>query len=149
MLQSISFICDDMQQVVTSVYPYLCEDSINGIVNGFDMQVLDDSHEENLNLLSFLIQFCNSDCINQEVVHKETIDFSVSKVLICTLILFLIRLCMGRFWHSLKFRYISFVRTEIKSSLKFSQITAASENSTMLLIRNRSWQLNFIACLLS
>ena len=149
MLQSILLICDDMQQVVTSVYPYLCEDSIDGTVNGFDMQVLDDSHEENLNLLSFLIQFCNSDCINQEVVHKESIDFSVFKVLICTLILFLIRLYMGRFWHNLKSRYIPFVRTKIKSSLKFSQITAASENSIKLLVRNRAWQLNFIACLLS
>lgn len=46
------------------------------------MQVLLDPLEENLNLPSFPIKFCNSDCINREVISEESIGFSDSKVLI-------------------------------------------------------------------
>lgn len=38
--------------------------------------------KEDLNLPSFSIQLCNSDCINREVISEESIDFSVSKILL-------------------------------------------------------------------
>lgn len=82
-LQSILLLRDDKQQVVTNGYPYLCVDSIAGCtIKGLYMQVLLDSLEEDLNLPSFLIQLCNSDCINREVISVGSIDCIVSKVLI-------------------------------------------------------------------
>ena len=82
-LQSILLLRDDKQQVVTNGYPYLRVDSIAGCtVKGLDVQVLLDPLEEDLNLPSFSIQLCNSDCINREVISEESIDFPVSKVLI-------------------------------------------------------------------
>ena len=82
-LQSILLLRDDKQQVVTNGYPYLRVDSIAGCtVQGLDVQVLLDPLEEDLNLPSFSIQLCNSDCINREVISEESIDFSVYKVLI-------------------------------------------------------------------
>ena len=82
-LQSILLFRDDKQQVVTNGYPYLHVDSIAGCtVKGLDVQVLLDAFEEDLNLPSFSIQLCNGDCINREVISEESIDFSVSKVLI-------------------------------------------------------------------
>ena len=84
-LQSILLLRDDKQQVVTNGYPYLRVDSIAGCtVKGLDVQVLLDPLEEDLNLPSFSIQLCNSDCINREVISEESIDFPVSKVLILT-----------------------------------------------------------------
>ena len=81
-LQSILLLRDDKQQVVTNGYPYLRVGSIAGCtVKGLDVQVLLDPLED-LNLPSFSIQLCNSDCINREVISEESIDFSVSKVLI-------------------------------------------------------------------
>ncbi len=78
-LQSILFLRDDKQQVVTNGYPYLCVDSIAGCaVKGLDVQVLFDPLEEDLNLSSFSIQLCNSDYVNREVVCEEPIDLSVS-----------------------------------------------------------------------
>ena len=82
-LQSILLLRDDKQQVVTNGYPYLRVDSIvDCTVKGLDVQVLLDPLEEDPNLPSFLIQLCNSDCINREVISEESIDFVVSKVLI-------------------------------------------------------------------
>ncbi len=82
-LQSILPLRDDKQQVVTNGYPYLRVDSITGCaVKGLDMQVLFDLLKEDLNLPSFPIKFCNSYCINREVISEESVDFSVSKVLI-------------------------------------------------------------------
>ena len=82
-LQSILPLRDDKQQVVTNGYPYLRVDSITGCtIKGLDVQVLLDPLEEDLNLTPFSIQLCNSDCINREVISEESIDFSVSKVLI-------------------------------------------------------------------
>lgn len=82
-LQSILLLRDDKQQVVTNGYPYLRVDSIAGCtVKGLDMQMLLDPLEEDLNLPSFSIQLCKIDCVNQEVVSKEPIDLSISKVLI-------------------------------------------------------------------
>ena len=82
-LQSILLLRDDKQPVVTNGYPYLSVDSIVGCtVKGLDMQVLLDPLEEDLNLPFFSIQLCNSDCINREVISEESIDFSVSKILL-------------------------------------------------------------------
>ena len=82
-LQSILLLRDDKQQVVTNGYPYLRVDrSADCTVKGLDVQVLLDPLEEDVNLPSFSIQLCNSDCINREVISEESIDFSVSKVLI-------------------------------------------------------------------
>lgn len=81
--QSILLLRDDKQQVVTNGYPYLRVDSIAGCsVKGLDVQVLLDPLEEDLNLPSFSIQLCNSDCVNREVISEEPIDHSVSKVFI-------------------------------------------------------------------
>ena len=82
-LKSTLFLRDDKQQVVTNGYPYLRVDSIAGCtIKGLDMQVLVDPLEEDLILPSFLIKFCISYCINREVISEESVDFSVSKVLI-------------------------------------------------------------------
>ena len=82
-LQSILLLRDDKQQVVTNGYSYLRVDSIAGCaVKGLDMQMLLDPLEEDLNLPSFSIQFCNSNCVNREVVREEPIYLSVSKAFI-------------------------------------------------------------------
>ena len=82
-LQSILLFRNDKQQIVTNGYPYLRVDSITCCtVNGLDVQALLDPLEEDLNLPSFSIQLCNSDCVNREVICEEAIDLSVSKVLI-------------------------------------------------------------------
>ena len=82
-LQSILLLRDDKRLIVTNGYPYLRVDSFAGCaVKGLNMQVLLDPLEEDLNLSSFSIQLCNSDCVNREVVSEEPIDLSVSKVLI-------------------------------------------------------------------
>ena len=82
-LQSILLLRDNKQQVVTNGYPYLHVDSIAGCaVKGLDVHVLLDPLEEDLYLPSFSIQLCNSECVNRKVVCEESIDLSVSKVLI-------------------------------------------------------------------
>ena len=81
--QSILLISDDKQQVVTNGYPYPRIDSIACCtIKGLDMQALLDPLEEDPNLPSFSIQLCNSTCVNRVVISEESIDFTVSKVLI-------------------------------------------------------------------
>ena len=75
--QSRLFLCGNKQQVVTNGYSYLRVDSIAGcIVKDLDMQVLFDPLEKDLNLPSIPIEFCNSNCINQEVIQDEMIDLT-------------------------------------------------------------------------
>ena len=82
-IQSILLLGNDKQKVVTDGYPYLREDCILArSVEGFDMQMLLDPLEKDLNLPPFTVEFGNGNRIQSEVVGQEAIDSAVSKVLI-------------------------------------------------------------------
>ena len=82
-IQSILLLGNNKQKVVTDDYPYLCKDCIHSrSVEGFDVQVLLDPFEKDLNLPSFAIQFSDGYRLQSEVVGQEPIDCTVPKVLI-------------------------------------------------------------------
>lgn len=82
-IQSILLLGNDKQKVVTDGYPYLREDCILArSVEGFDMQMLLDPLEKDLNLPPFAVEFGNGNRLQSEVVGQEAIDSTVSKVLI-------------------------------------------------------------------
>ncbi len=82
-IQSILLLGNYKQKVVTNGYPYLRVDCVHSrAVEGFDVQMLLDPLEEQLNLPSLAIEFGNGYGIQREVVSQEAIDSTVSKVLI-------------------------------------------------------------------
>ena len=82
-IQFVLLLGHDKQKVDTDGYSYLRKDRIHSrSVEEFDVQMLLDPLEDNLNLPSFTIDFGDGNRIQSEVISQEVIDGTISKVFI-------------------------------------------------------------------